>query len=260
METEEKILKLEEFKQKLNEWQMARYDEGLRSELRTYINRNKVWVRREVIEAGCYHTVTIGPPPAIGGLVMQNLDPFAMIFNPPYQRSLIPDVIDMIDQSIGVLVSGSGESKELSVGVQIDMQVLKNYGFVAMAMDPQNPELDDVLDSIKEAALRCGIQAERIDEPQSNEKITDRMLESIRKAEYVIVDLTHSRPNVFYEAGYAQGLGKIPIYLAKEGTKLEFDLKDYPVIFYKNMKQLKDALEKRIRGLADRHSSFPGNG
>ncbi|HIP19479.1 MAG TPA: hypothetical protein EYG78_09125, partial [Sulfurovum sp.] len=95
-------------------------------------------------------------------------------------------------------------------------------------------------------ASRCGIEAERVDEVHSNERITDRMLESIRKAEFVIVDLTHSRPNVFYEAGYVHGIGKIPIYLAKEGTKLEFDLKDYPVIFFKNMKQLKDNLENDL--------------
>ncbi len=102
----------------------------------------------------------------------------------------------------------------------------------------------------KGAADRCGIQAERIDEPESNERITDRILESTQKAGYVIVDLTNSRPKVFYEAGFAHGIGKIPIYIAKQGTKLEFDLKDYPVIFFKNMKQLKDALEKRLRGLA----------
>ena len=69
----------------------------------------------------------------------------------------------------------------------------------------------------------------------------------------MIVDLTGSRPNVFYEAGYAQGLRKIPIYIAREGTRLEFDLKDYPIIFFRNMKELKDGLEKRLRGLAEAH-------
>jgi hypothetical protein len=104
------------------------------------------------------------------------------------------------------------------------------------------------LDAIKEAARRCGIHAERIDEPQSNDRITDRILESIRKAEYVIVDLTKSKPNVFYEAGYAHGIGKIPIYVARHGTPIEFDLGDYPVIIFKNMTQLKDLLEKRLLG------------
>jgi len=68
--------------------------------------------------------------------------------------------------------------------------------------------LVDVLDAIKEAARNCGIHAERVDEPQYNERITDRILESIRKAEYVIVDLTASKPNVFYETGYAHALGR----------------------------------------------------
>jgi hypothetical protein len=72
-----------------------------------------------------------------------------------------------------------------------------------MPMDPDDLDLADVLDAIKGAALRCGLRAERIDEQQSNDRVTDRILESIRRAEYVIVDLTHSKPNVFYEAGYA---------------------------------------------------------
>ncbi|CAH2905000.1 MAG: hypothetical protein PPHEMADM_5896 [uncultured Paraburkholderia sp.] len=119
-----------------------------------------------------------------------------------------------------------------------------------MAIDKADPTLVDVLDSIKEGAGRCGLNAERVDEVEANDRITDRILESIRKAEYVIVDVTHPRPNVFYEAGYAHGIGKLPIYIAKAGTQLQFDLKDYPTIFFANMKELKDGLEKRLRALA----------
>jgi hypothetical protein len=127
----------------------------------------------------------------------------------------------------------------------------KNYAFIAMSIDATNPELEDVLEAIKEAAFLCGIRAERIDEAQSNKRITDRLLESIGKAEFVIVDLTYPRPNVFYEVGFAQGINKTPVYIAKDGTKLEFDLKDYPIFFFKNMKQLKDKLELRLKSLLD---------
>lgn len=123
-----------------------------------------------------------------------------------------------------------------------------------MPIDPDDPQLEDVLDAIKEACGRCGLHAERVDEPPSNDRITDRILESIRRAEYVVVDLTNSKPNVFYEAGYAQGRGKTPIYIARDGTALEFDLKDYPVTFFKNMKQLKDDLEHRLRGISETNS------
>ena len=207
-------------------------------------------MRREVMEAGCLHTVTITPPATVGGLIMRNVDPFDMVFHPPYGMSMVPMVVDMIDQTIGVLRAGPPEPATEKPKIQIDADLQKGYAFIAMPIALNDTQGEDVLDAIKEAANRCGIHAERVDEPQSNERITDRILESIRKAEYVIVDLTGSRPNVFYEAGYAQGLRKTPIYVAREGTKLEFDLKDYPIIFFRGMKELKDSLEKRLRGLA----------
>lgn len=246
MDLKEKIQRLGEFKAHLASWQKNRDDQS-----RSLINQGSIWVRREVIEAGCFHTMTIGPPPAVGGLVMRDIDPFAMIFNPPYGISMVPQVVDMIDQTIGVLRTEPPDPSPEKPQIQVDVDVQKGYAFIAMPIAPDDPQVEDVLDAIKEAAKRCGIHAERVDEPQSNDRITDRILESIRKAEYVIVDLTASRPNIFYEAGYAQGLKKTPIYVAREGTPLEFDLKDYPIIFFRSMKELKDNLEKRLRGLAE---------
>lgn len=242
MGPEERIDRLNEFKAKVVEWRDKRS-----SETREWINQNKVWARREVLEADCFHTLTIGPPPAVGGLVMQDVDPFAMMFDPPYRSDLTRYVIDMIDQTIGAI--RSGEARLAEKPRVIEDMTQKGYAFIAMPINPTNAELEDVLDAIKEATRKCGINAERVDEPHSNERITDRILESIRKAEYVIVDLTGSRPNVFYEAGYAQGIGKTPIYIAREGTSLEFDLKDYPVIFFRSMRELKSGLENRLRGL-----------
>ena len=245
MNIEEKITRLEAFKRLLVTWQKSHS-----SDTRSQINQDRIWVRREVIESGCFHTLTIAPPPAVGGLIMRNADPFDLIFDPPYLQDMIPTVLDMIDQTIGALRIEPSHPVTEKVRVEVDADIQKGYAFIAMPIVPGDPQYEDTLDAIKEAAKRCGIHAERVDEPQSNERITDRILESIRKAEYVIVDLTDSRPNVFYEAGYAQGLKKTPIYIAKEGTRLEFDLKDYPIIFFRGMKELKDNLEKRLRGLA----------
>jgi hypothetical protein len=121
--------------------------------------------------------------------------------------------------------------------------------FIAMAMDPNNPSLDDVLDAIKEGSEKSGVTAERIDDGGSNDPITVRMLKAIEDAEFVVVDLTNVKPNVFYEAGYAQGLGKTPIYLARKGTEIPFDVKDYPVILYPNMRELKILLADRLNAV-----------
>jgi hypothetical protein len=241
------ISRLEQYKSLLTAY---RRRDGDRDELRSQLNQEKAWVRRQVIEAGCFVTVTVGPPPAIGGLVAQNIDPFTMLFEPPWGVDLGKVVLDMIDHTIGALRSGIIREKRRKDPSTIQAEITKGYAFVAMPIDPADPTLDDVLDAIKEAAKRCGITAERVDEPTSNERITDRILQSIKRAEFVIVDLTHSRPNVYYEAGFAHGFGKIPVYIARHDTPLGFDLKDYPVIFFKSLKQLKDDLEKRLRGIA----------
>lgn len=129
-------------------------------------------------------------------------------------------------------------------------KVQQGTAFIAMAMDPQEPQLEDVLDAIKEGSERCGIIAERIDEAVSNEPITARMLSAIEEAEFVVVDLTKPRPNVYYEAGYAQGLGKTPVYVARQGTEIPFDIKDYPVILYPNMRELKALLAERLTSVS----------
>jgi len=245
MEIQEKIKKLEEFKYLLN-----RYFEKYDAEVRSEINKNKKWVKREVLEAGCFKTFTIGPPPAIGGLIMRNVDPFEVMFNPPYNMNVSLVVKDMIDETIGVIAADETKETSKKALISVEPDYEKGYAFIAMAIDSSNSDLEDVLDSIKETADKCGIHAERVDEVQSNDRITDRILESINKAQFVIVDLTHSKPNVFYEAGYAQGLKKTPIYIARHGTPLAFDLKDYPVIFFNNMRELKSKLEDRLRALA----------
>ncbi len=250
MTNAEKIARLEEFDAYLLQWE-SMHDPAVRS----YLNKNMPWARQQVIEARCFATLTISPPPAVGGLIMRGVDPFASLFNPPHQGSLASYVHDMVEQTIGVLSAAPEDDEHQDDNQsQVVMDCEKDYAFIAMPMRPDDPVLEDVLDAIKEAASRCGIHAERIDEPESNERITDRILESIRKAEFVVADLTNGRPNVFYEAGYAQGIGKTPIYIASDGTKVEFDLKDYPVIYFKNMKELKKRLEKRFRSLAAKRS------
>lgn len=244
MNTATKIKRLQRFNELLEDWQKTRTHD-----LRSLINEEKHTVRREVLEAGCLKRMNIGPPAAVGGLVMRGIDPFDMIFDAPWGLSLIPVVRDMVDETIGALRAGPPAMANPS-RAQVKESITANYAFVAMPMDADDGANVDVLDAIKEAGQRCGIQAERVDDVQSNDRITDRILESLRRAEFVIADLSNVRPNVYFEAGYAHGLGKTPVYIAKAGTKLEFDLKDFPVIFFKNLKQLKDDLKQRLRALA----------
>jgi hypothetical protein len=243
---EGRIEGIQRFKDELQRWRKSG-DPTIRS----WLNQSMHAVRQETIEAGTHVTMTVYPPPAAGGGPIMRIDPFDYMFDTVYLMSVVPQIIDMLDKTIGVL-RNPVLKKDDQRTVVVEIEVQQNYAFVAMPIDKDDHQLVDVLEAIKAGAKECGITAERIDEDERNDPITDRMLEAIGKAEFVIVDLTRERPNVFFEAGYAHGLGKVPVYVAREGTSLQFDVKDYPVIFFKNMKELREGIARRLRAIVER--------
>ena len=132
-----------------------------------------------------------------------------------------------------------------------------NKALVIMSYTETEPiatELANAFDSFRGACEFYKYKCERVDE--TNTKDTSIVAEIIRKindAAFVITDLTELKQNVFFELGFARGLGKKVIATAKEGTELPFDVKDIPVTFWKpiNPKGLREKLVERIRPIAD---------
>ena len=104
-EEKQLICDLEVFRNAVSQWSQSSRPEE-REKSRSLINRRVNHVREIVTLAGCRQTLTIGPPPAIGGYVMQNVDPFRCIFEDVYGRSLNSIVFDMLDQTIGIIEGG----------------------------------------------------------------------------------------------------------------------------------------------------------
>ena len=59
--------------------------------------------------------------------------------------------------------------------------------------------------------------------------------------------LTHERPNVYYEVGYAHGMQKEVVLTAYEGTNVHFDIASHNVIFYASATELEQRVAKRLR-------------
>ncbi len=123
--------------------------------------------------------------------------------------------------------------------------------FVIMAMSPDLPELTDTYKAIQRACERVGLHAVRIDDIEHGETITDRVVAEIAACAYLIADLTHERPNVYYEIGYAHGLGKTPVLIRKRNTRLHFDLSVHKAPEYTTHTDLEEQLEKRLKALMD---------
>ncbi|MEO8163905.1 MAG: hypothetical protein ABI619_00780 [Betaproteobacteria bacterium] len=125
--------------------------------------------------------------------------------------------------------------------------VKKKLVFVAM---PFAQEFDDVYQfGIYGTVRRCGFVCERVDESFYAGNMVDRIMDGIRRAEFVIADLTAERPNVYLEVGYAWGLNRPVILTAREGERLHFDLSHHKCIFYPTIGKLAEQLEHTIREL-----------
>lgn len=127
-----------------------------------------------------------------------------------------------------------------------------NTAFVIMPIDPEDALMVDVYSGIKEVCEKFGIQAVRADDIEHQESITEIVLEQIRECEFLIADLSHERPNVYYEIGYAHAINKHPILYRSQGTKLHFDLYVHNVPEYKNATELKLKLERRFEEILGR--------
>jgi nucleoside 2-deoxyribosyltransferase len=95
----------------------------------------------------------------------------------------------------------------------------------------------------------CGLQVLRVDRVEHNDNITDRILAGIRSAQFVVADFTGQRPGVYFEAGFAMGLGRTVIWTCRADEKdaIRFDTRQYNHIFWTDPADLRRRLAERIK-------------
>jgi hypothetical protein len=77
----------------------------------------------------------------------------------------------------------------------------------------------DVFASCQEVCREFQFEAERTDHSTSLERIVPRIESGIRNSAFVIADVSDLTPNVFYELGFAKGLGKRVIVTAGKARR-----------------------------------------
>ena len=155
-----------------------------------------------------------------------------------------------------VLNQDTGDVEQLAVDVaKLCRGVLTPT--TAFTIMPFKDEIyDDVFDSYHLVCKEAGFNAVRTDQSVSAERIIPRILSGIRRAAFVIADVTDTSANVFYEVGFAEGLGRPVILTARKDTTLPFDIVDIPVLFWDTQKHLKDQLRIRVKEIK---AALPGN-
>lgn len=153
------------------------------------------------------------------------------------------------DQAYGLSARGwleleSGPSAESAIG------------FCAMWFDAG---LLDFYAKVLDPAIRaCGYEPLRLDHHEHNGNIDDQIIASIRGARFVIADLTGLRGGVYYEAGFAHGLGLPVIFMRRADDAsgaLHFDVRQQNFIEWRE-----DALPDARRKLENRLRATLGQG
>ncbi len=92
------VKELENFQQLLYNW-----EDTYNARIRSAINKKIPFVQKILRLTGTSKTLTIAPPPMVGGLMMKDVDPFTCIYEPPYGLSVVGLISDCIDEAIGVI-------------------------------------------------------------------------------------------------------------------------------------------------------------
>ena len=128
-----------------------------------------------------------------------------------------------------------------------------NKVFIATSFGwPKDNEIRlKAIDAIKKACSELGWHADVVSQSHTT-YITDRILSEIKSAKFVVAELTYNNNGVYFEAGYARGLGKEVFHVVKDGfnrtdseadkelKKLHFDIQQ---IIYRKWNEPEDLAE-----------------
>lgn len=122
-------------------------------------------------------------------------------------------------------------------------------GFVAMSFDSA---MDQYWSGGFEPAIReAGFTPLRISDKEFVGGITDQIMTEIRKSRFVIADYTGQKAGVYFEAGFALGLGLtvIPTCRSDEISNLHFDIRHLNTLVWNDEKELGSKLTQRISAI-----------
>jgi hypothetical protein len=101
------------------------------------------------------------------------------------------------------------------------------------------------------AAEENGLRSKRADDINRAGDINDHVVEMIANAPFAVADLTELNPNVMYELALRHAVRKPVALIAREGTKLPFDVRSSNTIYFEftpaSLEDAKTRLSEQIR-------------
>jgi hypothetical protein len=187
----------------------------------------------------------------------KTFDGFVLVLFHLIEKGLIKCDLRQIPLELGTYLNGSTITVTFD-GWNYYETLLKGsatYRKAFMAMKFGDADLNAVLENVfKPSAKMAGFDLFRSDEELRAGLIDDQLRVQIQSSDFLIADLTHDNLGAYWEAGYAEGLGKPVIYSCEKEKfespqKTHFDTNHHlTVVWDKNApEQAGDLLKATIR-------------
>lgn len=158
------------------------------------------------------------------------------------------------DQGLAAIQEMSGGSEILPGGyIRINQisrtSAASTKGFVAMSF--QEDLQDAYSNGFQVGIIGAGYDPLRMDRLEHINRIDDEIIKQINSSKFVVADFTAHKGGVYFEAGYAMGLG-LPIFWTcnKEHMKdLHFDIRQFNCIDWQSPHELATRLQTRIEAV-----------
>jgi len=152
-----------------------------------------------------------------------------------YPESITDDEFELINRA-GFTNNVFDSIVNYVINLTLKLLAGSNYIFIA---SPFQPIYDNVLLAIRLAVKKMNDElgedyyiCERIDEIKDIIRIDEQIEKKIQQSIIVIADVSEDSANVYYEMGFARGIGTNVIPIARQGSKLQFDIKTIRTEFY----------------------------
>ncbi len=127
-------------------------------------------------------------------------------------------------------------------------------GFIAMRF---GDETKTIREAFRTAILNSGYAVRVIDEKEHNNQIVPEIFYEIGRSKFIVVDVTYPNHGAYYEAGYAQALGKQVIVCCRKSefdnpnTRPHFDIAQKSMIVWEDEEDLITRLKRRIEATVE---------
>jgi nucleoside 2-deoxyribosyltransferase len=114
--------------------------------------------------------------------------------------------------------------------------------FVAMSFREETNQTWEV--GIKPAVEKAGYKPHRVDKAPHLDRIDAKIVSDIKDSRFLVAEVTGQNPGVYFEAGFALGLGRPVIWCVREDEvdHLHFDTRQYNHIVWKSPDDLSNQL------------------